>query len=118
MGDELKAALQGLDTRLTGQMTQLRTNVMARFDRMEDRLGSLDARLSVHVTQSAGLTEQVSAREQQLELLQDAIRAGITAESKQVPSQRTTILEMQQLVNRMQSQIDGINARLDAARRM
>ena len=65
MDDELKAALQGLEERLFAWTTQFGADAMARFDRMEDGLGSMDARLSVHATQLAGLTEQF-VREQQL----------------------------------------------------
>ena len=47
------------------------------------------------------------------ELLQGAIRAGMTAESQVVSNMRQVVAGMQGLLNRLQSEIHVINERLD-----
>ncbi len=113
MDDELRAALSGLEQRVGAALIRTRTDMMARFDRVENRLGSLDAQLAANVNQLNGLVEQLALREQQLDMVQEAIRKGMAAESVQLRTLRTTVVEMQLLVNRMQSEIYGITRRLD-----
>ena len=113
MDDELRAALSGLEQRFGTALARVRADMMARFDRVENRLGSLDAQLAANVSQLRGLVEQLTLREQQLEMPQEAFRKGVAAESVQIRTLRTTLVEMQLLVNRMQSEIDVITRRLD-----
>ena len=90
-----------------------RVTTMARFDRMEDKLGNLDAQQTTNIGQMAVMLGNLDSRREQIELLQGAIRAGMTAESQTVSAMQVVVTGLQGLVNRMQSQIYVINDRLD-----
>ncbi len=92
---------------------EFRTTVMGKFERLEDKLERLSASLAMNVEQVGGILDQLTAREAQLALLQDAIRSGINAESLQVRTVQRTLASMSGLVLTLQSQLGDLTQRVD-----
>ena len=92
---------------------EFRTTVMAKFERLEDKLERLSAGLALNVEQVGGILAQLTAREAQVALLQDAIRAGTSAEGQQVRTMQTTLASMSRLVLTLQGQLGNLTQRLD-----
>lgn len=57
-----------------------RIAVMARFERLEDKVSGLATSVALNVELDGGILDQLTARAAQLAMLQGAIRAGINAE--------------------------------------
>ena len=95
------------------EMLDFRVAVMAKFERLEDRVEGLSAGLSQNVEQVGSILDQLTAREAQLAMLQDAIRSGINAESIQVRTVQKTLTSMNSMVLTLQSQLANLAQRLD-----
>ena len=135
MDDELRDALIGLEARINTRfdaeqvvtmkrldsdrvavMARLdsdRVAIMARFDRLENKVGNLEAQFTFNVAHLNTLVAELDSRRAQVELLQEAIRAGIAAESAKVGSLHQLVAGLQTLMNRLQNQVDIIHDRLD-----
>ncbi len=97
------------------EMLDFRTAVMAKFERLENRVEGLSASLAQNVEQVGSILDQLTAREAQLAMLQDAIRSGINAESVQVRTVQRTLTGMNGMVLTLQSQLADLAQRLDEA---
>ena len=87
MDADMREALLGLESRLRQRLDDNhalvmarfdaeRVTTMARFDRMENKLGNIEAQVTVNIAQMTGMLVDIDSRREQLELLQGAIRAG------------------------------------------
>ena len=95
------------------EMLDFRTAVMAKFERLENRVEGLSASLAQNVEQVGSILDQLTAREAQLAMLQDAIRSGINAESVQVRTAQRTLTGMNSMVLPLQPQLADLAQRLD-----
>jgi hypothetical protein len=86
---------------------------MDKFERLEDKVQALADGLKHNVEYVNAIIEQLTGRETQLGMLQDAIRAGINAESVQVRSMRKSFGDMQLTMLNLQSQVANLAQRLD-----
>ena len=107
------ARLQDGLIRLQNDHVKLRTAVMDRFDRLENRVTTLEGTLQNGIGSITGILDQLTVREQQGDMLQESIRLGMAAESKQIRSMRMSMVEMQQLLMRLQSEVYQLTIRLD-----
>ncbi len=93
-----------------------RIAVMARFERLEDKVTGLATSVALNVELVGGILDQLTAREAQLAMLQDAIRAGINAESVQVRTMQRAFANLNGMVLRLQAQLGDLTQRLDEVR--
>ncbi len=95
------------------EMLDFRVAVMSKFERLENRVERLSSGLAQNVTQVSSILDQLTTREAQLAMLQDAIRAGLNAESIQVRTVHKTVVGLSSIVLDLQSQVSELTRRLD-----